>query len=45
MMLSVTVAAFIPTCVGSLAARTRLPAAAWACYAALVTGVCAAPLG
>lgn len=45
MMLSVTfafwgVATFIPTYVGSVAAKAHLPAAAWAGYAALVTGVC-----
>jgi MFS family permease len=45
MMLSVTfafwgVATFIPTYVGSVAAKAHLPATAWAGYAALVTGVC-----
>jgi MFS family permease len=45
MMLSVTfafwgVATFIPTYVGTVAAKAHLPAAAWAGYAALVTGVC-----
>jgi MFS family permease len=45
MMLSVTfafwgVATFIPTFVGSAAAKAHLPAAEWAGYAALVTGVC-----
>jgi MFS family permease len=45
MMLSVTfafwgVATFIPTFVGSAAAKAHMPAAAWAGYAALVTGVC-----
>lgn len=45
MMLSLTlafwgVATFIPTFVGSVAAEAHLPAAAWAGYAALVTGVC-----
>jgi MFS family permease len=45
MMLSLTfafwgVATFVPTFVGSAAAKAHLPAAAWAGYAALVTGVC-----
>ena len=45
MMLSVTLAfwgvsTFIPTYVGSVAAKAHLPAAQWAGWAGLVTGVC-----
>ncbi|HUN96184.1 MAG TPA: MFS transporter [Bradyrhizobium sp.] len=45
MMLSVTfafwgVSTFVPTFVGSIAAKAHLPAAAWAGYAGLVTGIC-----
>jgi MFS family permease len=45
MMLSLTfafwgVSIFIPTYVGSIAAKADLPAKAWAGYAGLVTGIC-----
>jgi MFS family permease len=45
MMLSLTigfwgVSTFIPTYVGTVAARANLPAAQWAGYAGLVTGIC-----
>jgi MFS family permease len=45
MMLSVTfafwgVSTFVPTYVGSVAAKAHLPAKAWAGYAGLVTGIC-----
>ncbi len=45
MMLSVTfafwgVSTFVPTYVGSIAAKAHLPAKEWAGYAGLVTGIC-----
>ena len=45
MMLSLTfafwgVSTFVPTYVGSIAAKAHLPAKAWAGYAGLVTGIC-----
>jgi MFS family permease len=45
MMLSLTfafwgVSTFVPTYVGSVAAKAHLPAKAWAGYAGLVTGIC-----